>query len=386
MEETGAPADPPAQSSPANQPTPIPAAPASPTPPTDATSAPAADPTAPRPAVPATEISQPGAAAIPADHVPWQRPTAPVPPEFRAPAGSPGHWAPGAMPQPGFVPPDGMPAGAWPPAGYPPQGQIPGQIPPPPPGAPAPFSAPPPKFPRWAVVTVVVVAVLALVGSGIYNAAVGFRRAQDQFDTLEARDRAATEPHTPFGTGPATDPSESVEPSPTGPRAATYPVRDDDDLARVCDGWYYPQSPKFTGKAPHQISVGVIDSVLMPSRHIMAAVTVPDLRESVWRAWIPEKPGATQLVACVDLTRSGSKLKSCKYDDPKPETIDMKQGFYRLRLYEAATGKKLFDKPLTGEDEKCPIAVFLAQGESLYSEVDDRQLYELLKGFVMKKM
>jgi hypothetical protein len=163
-------------------------------------------------------------------------------------------------------------------------------------------------------------------------------------------------------------------------------VRNDDDLARVCDGWYYPQSPKFAGKGPHQIAMGVVDSVLLPSRHIRAAVTVPDLRESIWRAWIPEKAAKTQLVACVDLTRSGSRLKSCKYDDPKPETIGMTQAFYRLRLYEAATGRKLLDRPVTGEDEKCPSAVFLAQGEGLYSEVDDRQLYELLKGFVMKKM
>jgi len=247
---------------------------------------------------------------------------------------------------------------------------------------PAPFSAPPPTWPRWAVVTVSVVSVFALIGFGIYNVISGVRQTRDALDTIRAQDRARSASETPDPSAP----SASVEPSPTGPRAATYPVRTNDDLARVCDGWYYPQSPKFAGKAPHQISVGVVDSVKLPNRHIMAAVTVPDLRESIWRAWLPENPGKTQLVACVDLTRSGSKLKTCKYADPKPETVGLSQGFYRLRVYEAATGKKLLDKPVTGENEKCPSVVFLAEGESLYSEVDDRQLYQLLKGFVMKKM
>jgi hypothetical protein len=63
----------------------------------------------------------------------------------------------------------------------------------------------------------------------------------------------------------------------------------------------------------------------------------------------------------------------------------MTQGFYRLRLYEAATGRKLLDKAVTGEDENRPSLVFLAQGENLNSAVDDRQLYELRRGFVMRK-
>ena len=249
----------------------------------------------------------------------------------------------------------------------------------PPPAAAAPFSAPPPTFPRWLVVVLAAVTVLTLVSFGAWNVVSAWNRAADRLAAEDDQFRKAR----PLPGGSA-DPS--AEPAaPAGPRAATYPVRELDDLSRVCDGWYYPQSPKFAGKAPHQIAVGVVDSTVLPSRHVMSAVTVPDLKESIWRAWMPEKPGKTQLVACVDLTRSGATLKSCKYDDPKPETVAMKQGFFRLRLYEAATGKKLLERKLTGEDEKCPSVVFLAGGESLYSEVDDRQLYELLRGFVMKK-
>jgi hypothetical protein len=228
--------------------------------------------------------------------------------------------------------------------------------------------------------------VLIHIGAGVFFGVYSYRQAERGFDAASARNRAwpTREAPDPFATAPDAGPSESV--SPSGPRAATYPVRNDDDLARVCDGWSYPRSPKFAGKAPHQISVGVVDSLKLPGRHILAAVTVPELRESIWRAWIPENAAKTQLVACVDLTRSGGKLKSCKYDDPRPETVGMTQGFYRLRLYETATGRKLLDKPVTGEDEKCPSAIFLAQGEGLYSEVDDRQLYELLNRFVMKKL
>ena len=115
----------------------------------------------------------------------------------------------------------------------------------------------------FALVTlIVVVIVLIHVGVAVLVGVATFRKA-DSFGTQSAqyRGRPTTEVPDPFATGPETDPSESVAPSPTGPRAATYPVRNDDDLARVCDGWYYPQSPKFAGKAPHQISVGVVDSL-----------------------------------------------------------------------------------------------------------------------------
>jgi hypothetical protein len=40
---------------------------------------------------------------------------------------------------------------------------------------------------------------------------------------------------------------------------------------------------------------------------------------------------------------------------------------------------------VTGEDEECPLLVFLSEGEKLASQVGDRQLYELFRSFVMKK-
>jgi hypothetical protein len=118
---------------------------------------------------------------------------------------------------------------------------------------------------------------------------------------------------------------------------------------------------------------------------MLSSVQVPDLRESVWRAWMPEKPAKTQLVACVDLAKAGATLRTCKYNDAGPQTLSLKQGTYRLRLFETATGRKLLDKPVAGQDKKCPVIAFVAQGDFLYSQVEDKQLYTLLKGFVMKK-
>jgi hypothetical protein len=239
------------------------------------------------------------------------------------------------------------------------------------------------------VVLLAVVSVLAVLAFNIFGFVWGLNRVEDARyaasgdpvndpPNLPLPPSAQTEPLDP------TDPAPQASAAPTGRRASTYPVREDDDLARVCDGWYYPQSPKFAGKAPHQISVGVVDGVVLPSRHMLSSVSVPDLDESIWRAWMPENPARSQLVACVDLVRSAEKLKRCTYDDPSPETADLKKAFYRLRLYETATGRKLLDKQVTGEDEKCPSIVFLVGGESLYSEVSDRQLYEAFRSYVMK--
>jgi hypothetical protein len=250
-----------------------------------------------------------------------------------------------------------------------------------------PFTAPPAKLKPWAIVTVIVAGLLLMVGGYVVVVVRVIDRAQEvalDDDRYTAPDPWVSEPVL----SPSPSPSEATpeETVPSGPRASTYPVREDDDLNRVCDGWYYPQSPKFAGKAPHQISVGVIDSTALPSRNIMSSVSVPDLRESIWRAWMPTDPTKTQLVGCVDLVKTGGTLKSCKFDDPKPEKIAMKRATYRVRLYETATGKKLVDKAaVTGEDEDCPSLVFLMGNEPILSKVGDRQLYEFFRPYVMKK-
>jgi hypothetical protein len=228
----------------------------------------------------------------------------------------------------------------------------------------------------WVIAVLAVAGVLALLWIG---AAVVIHGPED----LAAGHPSGATPSAP---GTATSAEGAVTPAAaTSPGPIARPVRSDDDLARVCDGWYYPQSPKFAGRAPHQISVGVIDSALAPRRHMLSAVRVPDQKESVWRAWTPDNAAKSQLVACVDLTKAGKRLRTCKYPNQKPATIALDQGVYRVRLYEAATGRKLLDKPVTGADGNCPSVVFPAEGDSLYSEVNDNQLYGLLRVFVMKQ-
>jgi hypothetical protein len=89
-----------------------------------------------------------------------------------------------------------------------------------------------------------------------------------------------------------------------------------------------------------------------------------------------------RLVACVDLTQTGKKIKTCKFDEG--QKIPMREAKYRLALYEVATGKKVLEKTLTGEDEECPFMVLLGADRNVYSQVGDRQFYETLKKYVEK--
>jgi hypothetical protein len=303
---------------------------------------------------------------------PWQPP--PWQPQPQPPWQQPVAW----QPPPAWQQP---PAGWQPPPGYPPatwEPQATGdQLPP--------FTAPPARLKPWAIVLIIVLGVLLATAGYVFYVYRVFDSTQKRVAALDA-DRWNAPPTRPAGATPTPTETAPEETAPTGPRASTYPVRDAKDLGRVCDGWYYPQSPRFAGRAPHQISVGVVDSTALPSRHMMSSVSVPDLKESIWRAWIPSDPAKTQLVGCVDLVRTGGTVKSCKFDDPKPEKIAMKKAVYRVRLFEAATGKQLLDKAtVNGEDEDCPSLVYLMGDESLLSKVGDRQLYEFYRPYVMRK-
>ncbi|MET0426090.1 MAG: hypothetical protein ABW046_19630 [Actinoplanes sp.] len=310
---------------------------------------------------------------------PAQPPTPPGPPWQQ-----PSPWQPpGAGPaQPGpWQPPVGPPApGPQPWSGQPPVGGMPWGPP-----------TPPPRKPRSRAVTALIVAVsvigVACFGSAVWGLVRFAKNMNAAVERNEARERRFTLPDDPSA-APSLESDETPGPAVTGPRPSTYPVREADDLGRVCEGWYYPQSPKYAGKAPHQINVGKVTSKDFDSRLVSSFVSVPyNLSEKTRDAWWPKDPGKSQLMACVDLKKTGAQLKTCKFDDPKSDItkVPLKQGVYQLRLYEVATGKKLLDKPVTGEGEDCPPMVLLGADRSIYSEVDDRQLYELLRKYVMKK-
>lgn len=57
---------------------------------------------------------------------------------------------------------------------------------------------------------------------------------------------------------------------------------------------------------------------------------------------------------------------------------------WRLRVYEMATGRKLLDKAMTGDNQKCPYVVLVGADRKIYAEVSDRALIAALRNLVMK--
>ncbi|MFD0574995.1 hypothetical protein [Dactylosporangium darangshiense] len=55
-----------------------------------------------------------------------------------------------------------------------------------------------------------------------------------------------------------------------------------------------------------------------------------------------KQPAKAQLVACADLVEAGQDVLACKFDDPKPDSLPLKEGVYqptrrtRLRRAEVA--------------------------------------------------
>lgn len=259
-----------------------------------------------------------------------------------------------------------------------------------PPMAPMPWAPPPQPPPKKGLSggLIAVIAVIGVIALGcLGTVGWGAIRFVHNVNAAERARPVNTVPDLGAPDGdPASGPSTGVGGS-VGPRASTYPVREANDLARVCDHWYYPQSPKYSGKAPHPISVGTVDSLDFTTRYMSAYIDIPyQLGATIQQAWAPSKPAKSQLMACVDLASTGNKVvKNCRFDDPKPAKLPMKTAVYRLSLYEVATGRKLLAKRVTGEDESCPSIVMLGGDRSVYSKVGDRQLYELLRNYVMKK-
>ena len=171
---------------------------------------------------------------------------------------------------------------------------------------------------------------------------------------------------------------------PPGSKASSYRVRKEEDLERLCDRWYYPRSPKYTATvAPHPVVISIKDRKDLDYRSTKSYVSLPyDATPAVEAAWEPKKPAAVQLVACVDLVSIGPKVKSCRIDEPKPSSIPMREGRYRLSLYEVATRRKLLQTRLTGEDESCPYFIMIGSDRAVYSGPEDRQLVEALRRYV----
>jgi hypothetical protein len=197
-----------------------------------------------------------------------------------------------------------------------------------------------------------------------------------------------TGPRWPAPTLPTPDPSVPAidEAHDDGPEASPYAVADIDDLDKVCEGTYFPQSPKYQDKAPHPVAIMLKDRLDMPYRVPQSIYDVgysaSAERRKAWNA--RDTPKAVQLVACVDLVASGKKLRTCRFDDPKPDTLPLKAGYYQLSVYETATGRKLLTKRISGDDRACPTAALIGADHTLYTGITERYFVELLKHYVEK--
>jgi hypothetical protein len=248
-----------------------------------------------------------------------------------------------------------------------------------------PTPPPPAKSPNRLIAIVVTVGLLlvACAGATAYGVVKAVRDTPTAERTLGVAGPAG--PSTTPSAGPAgTAPGRPVGVTgkvPANSKASSYRVRKDEDLERVCDRWYYPKSPKYTtAVAPHPISINTRDRKDLDIRTPESIYYdgAPALQE----VWAPKNAAKVQLVACVDLVTIGAKVKSCRIDKPKKSSIPMKEGTYRLSLYEVATRRKLLETKLTGEDEACPFFIVIGNDRSVYTTLEDAQLIEALRRYV----
>jgi hypothetical protein len=301
---------------------------------------------------------------------PWSDPTSQPPSDpFTAPP-APGPYGPPPAPQP-----------AW--QGY---------------GPPQPLQQPPPapakkSSTKWIIALVATIGVLAVgcfgaVGWGVFQA------ARNASDTPSRPEGYAPRGEVPFLNEPSSAPPTTTAPQlpvgvtgsvPAGSKASTAKIKKPEDLEKVCDRWYFPKAPKYTtALSPHPISISVRDRKDLPYRTTKGYVGIPyDAPPTIKAAWEGKDASKVQLVACVDLyTTSTPKVKTCPIDKPKPSKITMKEGRYKLSLYEVATRRKLYETKLTGENESCPLFIFVGNDNNVYSSLEDRQLTDTLERFV----
>ncbi|MFC7531840.1 hypothetical protein [Actinoplanes sp. GCM10030250] len=238
------------------------------------------------------------------------------------------------------------------------------------------------------MIAAVVVGVLVLIaGIGTAGSIYALRSSDD---TATSSTKAPTAPATEGSEtgqepGLGSEPeSEQEDPVQEGPEASEYPAEKVYDFNRMCDeNVYYPEQPKRAGKAPHPVVLLVNDGDGIRSSNGTYYFS-QGLSDPVKNTWAPESPAKVQMIACLDREKVGTKIRSCKYDDPKDLTVTLMKASWRLRVYEAATGKKLLDKAMTGDDKACPYFVLVGPDKKIYAQVSDRAAVNALKNLVKK--
>jgi hypothetical protein len=188
---------------------------------------------------------------------------------------------------------------------------------------------------------------------------------------------------------PSSSPSPSAAPvtsqppaTPQGPQPSQYAATRPEDFSQVCDNnVYFPQSPKRAGRAPHPVVYinGVVGSRYQETGYYTSLGT----SDSVSNTWSPLTPQKVQMVACLDFETQGSKIRICKYGNPVSIVNQLNRGTYELRVYEVATGRKLLDKQMVGDDPTCPV-----DGDfnfpTIYADPKGRAIVAALKNLVTK--
>ncbi|MEU4793909.1 hypothetical protein AB0F95_29805 [Micromonospora tulbaghiae] len=289
------------------------------------------------------------------------------------PAGEP-PGVPGPPPPPATGPGHGPPVPShWSPTAGPPYG---------PPFGPHPSPGPPSSGrSRGLVVAVAVLSVLLLVAcAGLIGGAFLLGSSP-----REAAEREPVAPWRSSGATPGPAATASVEPSARGPQPSDFPAAQISDLNDVCDGvLYFPQSPKRTGAAPHPVALLVGTDMGTGRRHDRVYYYDEGLSKRVERTWASEDPKTVQMVACLDRTSTGATIRKCRYDDPKPDTLTLLKATYRLRVYEVATGRRLLDKTMGGDDQQCPYVVLYGPDKRIYAEVSHRSILGTLRNLVKR--
>jgi hypothetical protein len=246
-----------------------------------------------------------------------------------------------------------------------------------------PTAPPPARRSRVGVIAAVTVGVLLLVAClGLAGGVVLLRSAKT----------TATRPVSGGPLSPTADRGQPVDPQPTeseqpalqGPQASADPAADIDDLGRLCnEEAFYPQSPKRAGKAPHPVVLLIEDGsgVRYQDGTYYFSQGLSKAAEQTWASGDPKK---VQMAACLDRVSAGSKIRGCKYDEPKPETVSLFRAGWRLRVYEVATGKKLLEKAMSGDDQKCPFVVTVYADKKIYAKVSERAVIAAMRNLVTK--
>lgn len=177
-------------------------------------------------------------------------------------------------------------------------------------------------------------------------------------------------------------------PMPTGPVAHGVAPANVFEMDRICAGeTYWPTLPSRSGrKAPHPVLIygDLGGGGRMPFTMFNTWFLKPSTVETTWG--MQKDPATIRLVACVDRIAAGSKVRFCPSSrtSSSSEKLTMFRASYRVRLFETATGRRLLDTKVAGNDTACPYVGEVPGDKKVYMEIAEPTLVATLRKFVEK--